>query len=175
MTDDKYSGIVCRVCNQGGSVRRAQVRRMSTPVVAIGYILLVPSVLGMLIGLVMVFASGSAGGNLADEHQKAYVAKIHQMGLTQTQEEYVLGLSNPSREALQASGLASEQIQNVLSAHLAQAASNVGSGAGAALGIGVGITMLIGSFVGGLLGWLLIMKKAVLLCGNCKGFHAEAA
>jgi hypothetical protein len=32
----------------------------------------------------------------------------------------------------------------------------------------VSILGIVGSFVGGLLGWILIMKKTVLQCTNCQ-------
>src|ERR1700691_3651293 len=39
---------ICKICDRG-ELKRRSVHRMSTPVVVIGYILLVPSIVGMLI------------------------------------------------------------------------------------------------------------------------------
>src|SRR6059058_4314733 len=50
---------LCRVCGQGAMIKRKRFR-MSGPVVVIGFILLIPSVLGMLVGILMLFATGSA-------------------------------------------------------------------------------------------------------------------
>src|SRR5437762_325492 len=51
---------LCRTCGQGTLVKR-KIFRMSGPVVVIGFILLIPSVLGMLFGILMLFATGAAG------------------------------------------------------------------------------------------------------------------
>ena len=77
---------------------------MSGPVVAIGYILLIPSVLGILFSALLFFTTAS------------------------------------------------------------HAANDAGSG----IAGGIAIFMGLVSFVGGLLGWLLVMKKQVLECNTCK-------
>jgi hypothetical protein len=102
------NAITCGVCNQGTLVRK-KVYRMSGPVVAIGFILLIPSVIGIIISGVMLFGVVSAGGNASDTASQA------------------------------------------------------------AVGIGVGVAAFFGiaSFVGGLVGWLLVMKKRVLQCSFC--------
>lgn len=89
--------IRCKVCEQGVLTSK-RVFRMSTPVVVIGYIFLIPSFLG--IALALIFVSSSA---------------TSRSGLT---------------------------------------------GAFA-------ILFGIGCFVGGLFGWLLVMKKRVLRCSVC--------
>jgi transcription elongation factor Elf1 len=50
---------LCRTCGQGALIKRTKFR-MSGPVVAIGFILLIPSVLGMLFGVFMLFVTGAA-------------------------------------------------------------------------------------------------------------------
>jgi len=59
------------------------------------------------------------------------------------------------------------QRQAVQQAKLELAAGTVGAGAGAALAGGASILFGVFSLVGGLLGWLLVMKKAVLQCNAC--------
>jgi zinc ribbon protein len=95
------SGPRCRTCGVG-TLRLEKRYRMSTPVVAIGYILLVPSVLGVIV----------------------YVLSIVR----------IAGLSNSDASAM-ASGIL--------------------------------VFFALAAFVGGLLGWLLIMKKKVLCCTHC--------
>jgi hypothetical protein len=94
--------VVCKICERGELTKR-RIFRMSGPVVVIGFILLIPSVLGIMFSVLMLVGSlSSEGGNTLTT------------------------------------------------------------------GIGVWITLLgIASFVGGLLGWLLVMKKRVLQCSVC--------
>ena len=93
----------CKVCERG-SVEQRKIFRMSMPVVVIGFILLIPSVLGMLFCAFAV----------------------------------LVGLSNSGS-----------------------------NGGAAAIAISVFVGIGIAFFVGGLIGWLLVMKKRVLQCSNC--------
>jgi hypothetical protein len=96
----------CKVCDAGTLVRRKKFR-MSGPVVAIGYIFLIPSILGIMCSLFMFFRAASLS--------------------TATSDNMATGI--------------------------------VGSFA---------IFFGIASFVGGLIGWLLVMKKQVLECNTCQ-------
>lgn len=96
----------CKICERGALVRK-KVFRMSGPVVAIGFIFLIPSVCGMILSaLVFLGVISSAGDQTTDNTQVVI---------------------------------------------------------GTAFAIGLGIAC----FVGGLLGWLLVMKKRVLQCAVC--------
>jgi hypothetical protein len=101
----------CKVCEKGNLDRRKKFR-MSGPVVAIGYIFLVPSILGVMISAFMFISTAALHpSNSADPGTSAAVTGI----------------------------------------------------AG-----GIAIAFGIASFVGGLIGWLLVMKKQVLECNVCK-------
>jgi len=41
------------------------------------------------------------------------------------------------------------------------------AGAATVIGGGIGIFLAVIFFIGGLLGWLLVMKKKVLICTHC--------
>lgn len=99
----------CKVCDAGTLLRRKKFR-MSGPVVAIGYILLIPSILGILFSAFMFFTAAS------------------------------LPHANGAASADMATGIAG----------------------------GVAIFFGIASFVGGLIGWLLVMKRQVLECNTCQ-------
>jgi len=106
--------IRCKVCDRGALIPK-KTHRMSKPVVLIGYLLLIPSVLGILFSLLMFVSAAHIGaGTAANAHDASVNA--------------------------------------------------------AATGIAGGISILFGiaSFVGGLLGWLLVMKKSVLECNYCR-------
>ena len=94
----------CKVCD-AGTLTQQKKHRMSGPVVAIGYILLIPSVLGILFSVFMFFTTAS----------------------------------------------------------MSHAANGAGSGIAGGIAIFLGLVF----FVGGLLGWLLVMKKQVLECNTC--------
>ena len=97
----RASGVRCQTCGVG-TLRLEKRYRMSTPVVAIGYIILIPSLLLVVVFVISMF-------NLA--------------GLPESDSS--------------------------------------------SMATGIAFFFAIGAFVGGLLGWLLIMKKKVLVCTHC--------
>jgi len=98
----------CKVCDKG-TLQQKTVFRLGGIIATIGFILLIPSFLGMLFGGLMMLSTFSAG----------YLATT------------------------------------------ADAAGVIG-----ALGSS-SLCVFISSFVGGLLGWLLILRKKILQCNNC--------
>jgi hypothetical protein len=172
-----YGNVACKVCNQSGGIGVAELRKFSVPVVAIGYIFLVPSILGMFFGAIMLFTTCSTAKTVADTTDKEYQTAIASIdGLTPTQVASVGAVSGaPSSYELETIGLSAHQITRVNSAWSSH--RNVHSGAGIGFGFaGVfAIFVIVGSFVGGLLGWLLTMKRKVLLCRLCNGVHADIA
>ena len=106
---------LCRTC-EVGRLKKLNQYRMSVPVVVIGYFLLVPSAIGILLNIVgLVF--------------------------------YLIGAGTVvSQSATQDKGIA------VLAT---------------TLGSGFFLFFLVVSFIGGIFGWLLIMKKKVLQCTHC--------
>jgi hypothetical protein len=120
-------------------------------------------------------ATGSASSDVSDKTQAMYSDAIKRVeGLSPDQTEKVLSLDTPTPARLEDIGLSTSQVVAVQHAQSMRSAGNFGAGAGTAIGFGMGLFLLIGSFVGGLIGWILTMKKTVLLCSNCKGVHADA-
>ena len=101
----------CKVCDQG-QLKKKTKYRMSTPVVLIGQIFLIPSIIGMLIGVLL------------------FIFTL--VGTTDT-------------------------------------VNTGGADTGGVLVVSgvISVFVIICSFVGGLLGWLLTMKKKVLKCNSC--------
>ena len=114
----------CSACKNEKTMEQSKVGRFSTVVRVIGYIFLVPSVLGMIAAVIMFIG--------------AYSAVTESMTLAQTE------------------------------------ATRAGVALGASIGVGVAIFFGIASFVGGLLGWLLLMKRKVYKCIKC-GFILDRA
>jgi hypothetical protein len=156
------AGLTCRTCGQGALARR-KVYRMSGPVVAIGYILLIPSVLGMLIGLLGLFSTCTSSSMTFEKIEKEARANLEAKAVPEAIIAKVVAGQPVAGEDL--SALASEQRAAVQSAQMTISASKIGAGTAIAGGVSFGIIVM--AFVGGLLGWLLVMKKAVLQCTSC--------
>lgn len=138
---------------------------MSGPVVAIGYILLIPSILGILFGILMIFATGSVASETSTEIKREVRAQLMAADIpSEISEKVVAGAALTEGEL---SRLTGRQTRIVSDARLTYNASQIGAGAGTALAGGFSIFVIVSSFVGGLLGWLLIMKKKILECINC--------
>jgi len=156
--------IPCKTCETGHLKKRKRYR-MSGVVVLIGYILLIPSLFGMALGTMGVVATGGAAGEVTksmerDARRKLTAAEVPAAVVEQvaTQQPVAAGamnqLSDPQRRAVQ-------------DVKMELAARTVGAGAGVAI-VGAGSAfVIVGSLVGGLLGWLLVMKKKVLQCNAC--------
>lgn len=140
---------------------------MSTPVVVIGFVLLVPSVLGILFGGLMFIATfvGSSQTKTSELEISMARMRLASVGVPNDIVDDVAA-EKPVGE-LQLSRLTLTQRSAVREAQRKIEASKIGTGAAAACGVGLSFMIVIGSFVGGLLGWLLIMRKTVLQCFRC--------
>jgi hypothetical protein len=227
--------ILCKVCDQG-VLTRTKVYRMSAPVVVIGYVLLIPSMLGvafaMLIFLGATFwplsnGSGTAPatyevsdirkaclgldmadspigpttpefcecvvqnyrmsrsvGKASDECVSEYEAHTLPPLDDQTKQLYaeaqeevnqaeraeinaaVNNSPEPSKQAWESRDLWS-LFRTDREATLSQQAPNSFVLLARAVGATVAIAIGVAAFVGGLLGWLLVMRKRVLKCSYC--------
>jgi hypothetical protein len=161
----------CQVCSNG-ELRKKKKYRMSGPVVTTGYILLVPSILGILFGILLLFSSGKAADSSftgIDDSFKASLVEANVPEATIQKAFSTEGLTQVDREAL-----TPEQRTAITDAELSRNAGKVGAGAGTAIAGGLGIVLIIIFFVGGLLGWLLIMTKKVLQCVSCNAVVAAS-
>jgi hypothetical protein len=253
----RRSYLTCKVCDRG-TLRSMKVFRMSGPVVAIGYILLIPSICGIVLSAMFLMGVNLVGARPAKVPQLVNVktpsnsdlwlrspeAILHvcameailkqdgidyghpdatvngPIGVTPAQfrriESYcqctldnVITEAKASAQTQTYSGVGPEPLSQadinhwfsgaqsvctkMVRAHtLAPAVTksariyldglerivpagqpdssrseNVGLGAFHAIGSGLAIFWAIASFVGGLLGWLLVMRKRVLQCDVC--------
>jgi hypothetical protein len=162
-------GVRCKVCDRG-TLDRKRVYRMSGVVVVIGYILLIPSVLGMLFSVLMLIATGSAGTSTSTRLRETTARQLRDADVPQLIVEKVIAMEPvPASEM---DDLTPSQRARVQSALSSLTFARAGAGAGAAIAGGFAIGFFVLSLVGGLLGWLLVMKKNVLQCTNC---HAVTA
>lgn len=156
--------IPCKTC-EVGQLKKRKRYRMSGVVVLIGYILLIPSLLGIAAATMGVVATGAATGQVAGTLEREARGKLRTAGVPPTVVEGIVAQHVIPRAEL--NQLTEPQRQAVQQAKLELAAGKVGAGAGAVLAGGASLLFGVLSLVGGLLGWLLVMKKAVLQCNTC--------
>lgn len=165
---------------------------MSGPAVLIGYILLVPSILGVLGGGCTAAVSATGGATLLSEGQSEFdkldgqterslMAKyledqgvdaqlaetiVASQQLTPDQEAMLdfMQLSR-AREVVQWVG--TPQREALQHYERMQAAGKAGAVIGTGMGVIIGGAVAVASLVSGLLGYLLVMKKKVLQCVAC--------
>lgn len=156
--------IKCKTCDTGTLVTRKKYR-MSGIVVFIGYIILIPSVFGILVGVLGLIGSGSAGSSGLQAARTKAEAQLR----TARVPALVISKLTESRHLVAAdtAGLTGQQRAAVRNADLELTASAAGTGIGVAVVGGASIFIVVMALVGGLVGWLLIMKKRVLQCDHC--------
>lgn len=154
----------CNICKEG-TLKRRKKYRMSAPVVLIGYILLIPCVIGMLFGFLLLLGTGASSADISQSSQNEVLAQLTEAGIAEGLIQQVLTGDVISEGEKQA--LTPGQRTTLEDAQLNYSASLAGSGAVTVLAGGFSLMIIVSAFVGGLLGWLLIMKKKVLQCGNC--------
>ncbi len=201
----RSSYVICKICDRGTLVSKT-VHRMSAPVVAIGFILLVPSIFGIAVSALMLVgviayngdqsnattiepsqqtqsdfdanfrrncARGvkkknqevgySASPQLIEQYCECALSTFNETGSEATASQTCLQKSRDG--TLDAVGKEVNEFYSGELPHEGRESGGVrlvrviGSVSGAVLGIT--------SFVGGLLGWLLVMKKRVLQCNVC--------
>ena len=139
--------------------------RMSGPVVVIGFILLNPSALGMLFGVLMLVLTGAASAQTSASGEREIRAQLVAREIPDPIISEVVSSKAVSDDELVL--LTYQQRAAVHDAQLSVSAQKVGGGAATVVAGGFSIFVIVASFIGGLLGWLLIMRKRVLECTRC--------
>lgn len=199
--------LICKVCDRGNLVPK-KIFRMSGPVVAIGYILLVPSIIGMFasalifLGVITYkgdkpnttslptqsFQEGFDGGfrqncatSFAQNYQQAsgttapplLIVEYCECALSAFKETY--SETEAAQSCIQrvkdgSLAVPDQKIQDLYSKPVNNAFRPQSEPIGNwfhILGGSFAIFLAVASFVSGLLGWLLVMKKRVLKCSVC--------
>jgi hypothetical protein len=202
----RRSYLTCKVCDSGTLVSK-KVFRMSGPVVAIGFIFLIPSVLGMLFSALLFFGfiALPAGGGLGTSDnvarrpfqsdfdasfRKSCAASVKQknqeVGYYASQqliEQYCECALSAFKDTGSTESAYQTCFQRAQDGTLEQPSQDVdalysnntshqsrdreATNLVSILGGGFAVVLGISSFVGGLLGWLLVMRKRVLQCDVC--------
>jgi hypothetical protein len=143
---------------------------MNGPVVVIGFILLIPSILGMLASALVLFGVFSIGGAESTRAKGEAVIAMRHARFPETLINAIVDGRDADVDAwLSENGqhLSGEQVEWVREAQRGVHSHLTGSALALFLGSGFSVWFGIVSFVGGLLGWLLVMKKRVLQCSVC--------
>ena len=156
--------IPCKTCEVGRLKKRRRYR-MSGVVVAIGYIMLLPSLLGMTLATMGLVATGTATQEVAGSLQREIGNKLEAVGVDASIIDRVVegGTVGSTEQA----ALSDSQRSAIREARLSLAAGNAGAGLGALVTGSAAVFVGVFSLVSGLLGWLLVMKKKVLQCNAC--------
>ena len=154
----------CRTCGQGSLIKR-KTFRMSAPVVVIGFILLIPAVFGMLVGVFMLFITGAASTQTSNVGERKIRVRLVAQHVPEPIIAEVIASKPVGNSELDS--LSPEQQSAIHDAQLSVSAQKVGAGAATLLAGGFSLLIIFTSFAGGLVGWLLIMRKRVLQCVRC--------
>jgi hypothetical protein len=197
--------VICKICDRGMLMPK-RVFRMSGPVVAIGFVLLVPSILGIcLSGLMFLGVNAHArhdeitnkdetshsfqsdyDANFRRSCAKGVKQKDQEMGYYASQqliEQYCECALSTFKETNSVTTASQTCLQQAKDGTLEQVGQDVdalyssdtvtrnpdsaGANLSHVIGSGFSVAIGVGSFVGGLLGWLLVMRKKVLQCNVC--------
>lgn len=168
----------CQVCQRGVLVHR-KTFRMSGPVVAIGFILLIPSILGIIFSALLFFGVVAAGGAGVGAGTHQAVANMRRHGIPEPIIAAVVAGQDRKAERMMDdwplriggivvdAGVPWYQRNRVHAAEAELRTSQTAAGIGTVLGGSFAVFLGVCSFVGGLLGWLLVMRKRVLQCSLC--------
>lgn len=158
------SNPICKVCDKG-ELQKKKTYRLSGPAVVIGYIFLIPCFFGMLLGIMMLISTGSAGSVQGDQIKQEFRNELQSALIPQPIITKLVNGNEPSQNELLE--LNEDQMKALEDAKTTHNAKTAGTAIGTGLAGGLSLFVIITSFVGGLLGWILTMKKKVLKCKTC--------
>lgn len=166
------NAILCKVCD-AGTLHKKKVYRMSGPVALIGWIFLIPSFIGMFLGVLTLGSCAKATSDVASGKLTHEIRlDLEKAGVPSDITSKVMDIKPVAPDEV--SGLSTTQKTAVTNAQARMAGVMIGTGVGATGGAIVGGGVVFFSFVGGLLGWILTMKKRVLKCDQCGAIVAAS-
>jgi preprotein translocase subunit SecF len=151
---------------------RKRAYRMSGPAVVIGYILLIPSILGILFGgltFLMAAIGGAATANKTASNAEVQSIR-NDLAAQNIPDDIIADVCAEKHVSEPRMSLARLNPNQELAVRAAELKISTAKGApalAACCGGTFSVIIIIGSFVGGLLGWLLVMRKTVLQCFRC--------
>src|SRR5436305_7205796 len=144
---------LCRTWGQGALITR-KTFRMSGPVLVIGFILLIPSVLGMLFGILVLVLTSAGGTQTSASSARDIRARL----VAQEVPESVIAevVASKPVENPELVSLTSQQRSAVHDAQLSASAQKVGGGVAQVVAGGFSLIVIGMSFLGVCIGWRII-------------------
>jgi hypothetical protein len=144
---------------------KGRIYRMSGIVVVIGYLLLLPGLGIMLMGVLGLAGTGTALNAIDSIAESEIRTDLQRAAVHAQVTESIMAGNGLTPQMTQSLSLKQKQV--VASTQSAILAQSIGKGAVATAGSFVSLCMMFGGFTGTLVGWLLVMKKRVLQCPAC--------
>ncbi|MCW8137312.1 MAG: hypothetical protein KIT58_00200 [Planctomycetota bacterium] len=138
---------------------------MSTPVVLVGYLVGLPSLLGLAFAGMLMFATGKAATQTTDMLRAESLSILEERGVPAPVISRVLAGPPLSTEELD--DLPDDHRAAVRAVDATRTGQSIGTGLGAMLGGGASLCAGSASAMGLLMGLLLTMKRRVLQCSKC--------
>jgi len=155
----------CQICGQGILKKRKKFR-LSTPIVIIGYVILIPSIFCLLLSLFLLLTVGVGGSQTNENINSEVKTMLEDANIPQPLIEKFM--DHKQLTAQEEKGLSKQQLKTFHDAKSKYLSGKLVNGV--AIGVvGIGsVIMLIVSCFGGLIGWILTMRKKVLQCNACE-------
>ena len=138
---------------------------MSGVVVFIGYILLIPSFIGMFSSGIIIISSAFTGIKVVEIIESEARTKLTEADIPKNLSDQILNMETLLASELNT--LSTEQRQIIDEVTIELSAASIATGLSGIFVGGFAIFIFIPSLISGLLGWLLVMKKKVLQCTSC--------
>lgn len=154
----------CKTC-ESGTLRLLRVYKFSVPILVIGYICLAVSFLSILFCLLAFFNVDKAVRNRVAIYKNEVRDKLADKDIPYDIIEEVIKGGYIGDNQISNLSIKKQIIVLEYSSLINQYAETNKSSSATTKAMIIGL--IIGLFVSSLIGWLLIMKKKVLKCGNC--------
>ncbi len=156
--------IVCKICDRG-ELRKKRAYRFSLPVVIIGYIFLVPCLLGVFSAGRTLFGSAAVTLDIPEQTKNRITAELRTVDLS---DDIIAQIFDYHLIELSDLGQLNEKQQAAVNrAEAAVALILQGKMLASTFSVAGIFFFMIISFIGGIIGWLLVMKKKLLQCSIC--------
>ena len=156
--------VACKVCDRG-IMKPKKKYRLGAFGVIFALLFAVPSIIGVIVGGLGLFATGKVTVEASEEIAAETRADLEEAAIPTPLVEKILAFA--SLTTAEREQLTTRQRTAVDGAVLTLSVSALGTGAGAAIAGGLSLMLFLGSLVGLVLAWLLTLRKKVLQCTNC--------
>jgi hypothetical protein len=156
--------ITCKTCEQG-TLRHRKRYRLSGPAVFLGYVIGVPSGLGLILAGLLFLLTGSATASSSDTIRTSMAQDLVDRGLPAAVASRAV--TGPPFSRAELERMPEDHQRMIELQRSAQLGADAGAGLFALMGGGASLCVGVSSLFGLLIGYLLTMTKRVLECTAC--------